>query len=55
MGIELAEDSMKAKKDKCDIEFHFDDKVQKYFISNKKGESSDGEDSFYFFAFTIRI
>lgn len=45
---------IKNKKDIDSIELHFDEKVQKYFINNKEGESlDDGGSSFS--VFTIRI
>jgi site-specific DNA recombinase len=48
--------SIKNKKDIESIELHFDKKVQKYFINNKEGESSDdGGFSSSFSVFTIRI
>ncbi len=36
---------LKSKKDIESVELHFDEKVQKYFINNKEGESSDDEGS----------
>lgn len=47
--------TIKNKKDIEIIELHFDEKVQKYFINNKEGESSDYRDSPSFILFTIRI
>lgn len=47
--------AIKNKKDIESIELHFDEKVQKYFINNKEGESSDDGDSPSFILFTIRI
>lgn len=47
--------TIKNKKDIESIELHFDDKVQKYFINSKEGESSDDGDSSSFILFTIRI
>ncbi len=41
--------TIKNKKDIDSIELHFDERVQKYFINNKEGESSD--DGFFFFYF----
>ncbi len=47
--------TIKDKKDIDSIELHFDEKVQKYFINNKEGESSDDGDSPSFILFTIII
>lgn len=37
------------------IQLHFDEKVQKYFINNKEGGSSDDVGSSSLYVFTIRI
>ncbi len=42
-------------KDIESIEIHFDEKVQKYFINNKEGESSDDGRSPNFVLFIIII
>jgi site-specific DNA recombinase len=47
--------TIKDKKDIDSIELHFDEKVQKYFINNKEGESPDDGGSSSFILFTIRI
>ncbi|WP_238904417.1 recombinase family protein [Clostridium sp. YIM B02506] len=47
--------TIKNKKDIESIELHFDEKVQKYFINNKEGESSDDRGSSSFVLFTIKI
>lgn len=46
---------MKNKKDMDSIELHFDEKVQKYFIKNKEGESSNDEGYPSFILLTISI
>lgn len=47
--------TIKNKKDIKSIELHFDEKVQKYFINNKEGESPDDGGSPSFILFTIKI
>lgn len=47
--------TIKDKKDIESIELHFDEKIQKYFINNNEGESSDERGSSSFILFTIRI
>lgn len=47
--------TIKDKKAIDRIELHFDENVQKYFINNKEGESSDNGDSPSFILFSIRI
>ena len=47
--------TIRYKKDIKSIKLHFDEKVQKYFINNKEGESSDDGDSPSFSVFTVRI
>lgn len=47
--------TIKNKKDIDSIVLHFDEKVQKYFINNKEGESSDDGGSPSFSVFTIKI
>lgn len=49
----ISEITIKNKKDIDSIELHFDEKVQKYFINKKEGESSDVDSSFILF--TARI
>jgi hypothetical protein len=46
--------TIKNKKDIDRIELHFDERVQKYFINNNEGGSSDGGSS-SFSVFTISI
>lgn len=46
--------TIKNKKDIDSIELHFDEKVQKYFINIKEGESSDDGGS-SFLLFTIKV
>lgn len=47
--------TIKNKKDIESMELHFDEKVQKYFINNKEGESSDDGGSSSFLVFTIGL
>ena len=47
--------TIKNKKDIKSIEPHFDEKVQKYLINSKEGESSDEGGPSSFSVFTIRI
>ncbi|MBZ9614318.1 hypothetical protein [Clostridium estertheticum] len=47
--------TIKDKKDIESIELHFDEKVQKYFIKDKEGESLDNGGSPSFILFTIII
>jgi site-specific DNA recombinase len=47
--------TIKNKKDIKSIELNFDEKVQKYFINNKGGESPDNGGSSSFSVFTIKI
>ena len=47
--------TIKNKKDIESIELHFNEKVQKYFINNKEGESSNKGDFSSFILFTISI
>lgn len=46
--------TIKNRKDIEGVALHFDEKVQKYFINNKKGESSDDGDS-SFILFIIKV
>jgi hypothetical protein len=45
--------NIKNKNDTENIELHFDEKVHKYFINNKEGESSDDQAAPSFSVFTI--
>lgn len=47
--------TIKNKKDIDSMELHFDEKIQKYFINNKEGESPNEGGSPSFILFTIKI